>query len=212
MKKLLHERLRELPDGSFYDDLGEIVGVGKKIDGELLGVYWDKLMLALADEIEKYYVARLRYEDGEPVEYEAETEYGTVLGFVTYLGGFDYESVGLLTLENDIVIIPKRELLKRQTEVLDADGVEIRVGDTVWNTLGNKHTVSRIEFIGCHEPRVWYEDDKYDFSCSITHREPDNLEKLRDDMSMRAAVEGGELEIILEQFVERLDTIMERDA
>lgn len=128
MKKLLHERLREGGQDYFVYSVG--------LDSGCI-VLTDPESEKLADEIEKYYIPRPRYEDGEPVEYKSETEYGTVLGFVTYLGGFDYESVGLLTLENDIVLIPKRELLKRQNR--EADSYE-KLRDDMRNNYGNWKT------------------------------------------------------------------------
>lgn len=63
--KLLHEKMRELAETRMCPELSSItLNNGKKVtrltSEELTG---------LADEIERYYIPRPRFEDGEPVQF-----------------------------------------------------------------------------------------------------------------------------------------------
>lgn len=169
MEKLLHERLREwAPDGY------------KSFTGDDMD--------ALADEIERYYIPRPRFEDGEPVQFGDEVEgcdghVVTMLlfkdGSGTIYGDYDWfwpkESCG-----RDIDI--QYGVNRPQPKVLDADGVEIKVGDTVWDIDIRK----KIEIAGVYpsklHPRVTDTEGWIRNPNELTHKEPDSLEKLRDDM------------------------------
>lgn len=151
MEKLLHERLREwAPDGY------------KSFTGDD--------MLALADEIERCYIPRPRFEDGEPIKAGDDIDRGTVWTFVvtdegkwvvnlTNGDGFNQDKYG--------------DYLKRpQPKVLDADGVEIKVGDTVWDNNGRELTVTG--FMG--EVGIVEVRDGTRLTCCmntlLTHKEP----------------------------------------
>lgn len=69
--------------------------------------------------------------------------------------------------------------------VFDADGVECKVGDTVWNLNdGNKYRIYKINndnsvdigSVGGSDYLAGYQ------ATNLTHKEPDSLEKLRDDI------------------------------
>lgn len=110
-------------------------------------------------------------------------------------------------------------VIKRpEHNALDADGGEIKVGDTVWDLdSGEKLTV--VEFANREHGIIQCsnEEDEYygDHDAHrLTHREPDSLKKLRDDMNYRI-IEGtypGTAHEYLCQCAKRLTAIMERDA
>lgn len=101
---------------------------------------------------------------------------------------------------------------KRPTKAFDANGESTSVGDTVYDRDGNKGTVKEIvssERITVLWGTCYSHDERAD---QLTHREPDSLENLRDDMN--AYVDGGLscIEDDIRDFSKRLTAIMERDA
>lgn len=85
------------------------------------------------------------------------------------------------------------ERVKRPApKVLDAEGVPIEVGDTVWATYGEhrKHVVRTVCSDGRLHPNlltvdgcmVDYEDGGWDFAKRVTHKPPDSWEKLEEDV------------------------------
>lgn len=103
MKKLPHEKLREIAprisksggDDWGIDELREVMNVA------CYSTYQSDLkntVLAIADEIEKYYIPRPRYEDGEPVQFGKEfvdcNGHNQTLSSLTYTkGGHGYVSL-----------------------------------------------------------------------------------------------------------------------
>lgn len=83
------------------------------------------------------------------------------------------------------------ERVKRPApKVLDADGVPIEVGDTVWATYdGRRHIVIAVCSDGSLHPEmltndgcmVEYEEGLWDFAKKVTHEQPDSWEKLEED-------------------------------
>ena len=82
-------------------------------------------------------------------------------------------------------------------EVLDADGVPIKVGDTVWATYdGCKHVVKAVCSDGSICPSmlsedgfmVKYEEGGWDFAKKVTHERPDSWARLSNDTKMGAVV------------------------
>lgn len=78
-------------------------------------------------------------------------------------------------------------------KVLDADGVPIKVGDTVWATYaGCKHVVKAVYSDGSICPSmlsedgfmVKYEEGGWDFAKKVTHERPDSWEKLEEDAKL----------------------------
>lgn len=88
------------------------------------------------------------------------------------------------------------ERVKRPApEVLDADGVPIKVGDTVWATYdGRKHVVMAVCSDGSLHPEmvtddgcmVEYEEGLWDFAKKVTHERPDSWARLSNDTKMGA--------------------------
>lgn len=86
-------------------------------------------------------------------------------------------------------------------EVLDADGVPIKVGDTVWATYnGCKHIVMAVCSDGSLHPEmvtddgcmVEYEEGLWDFAKKVTHERPDSWILWGEDLDM--AVKVGEVD------------------
>ena len=90
------------------------------------------------------------------------------------------------------------ERVKRPThKVLDADGVPIEVGDTVWATYnGCKHIVMAVCSDGSLHPEILtndgcmveYEEGLWDFAKKVTHERPDSWRLWGEDLDMAAKV------------------------
>lgn len=224
MKKLLHERLRKAAKNgvSNIETYDENIVVRLSKDEEL----------SLADEIEKYYIPRPRFEDGEPVQSSDMEEIGGLATCCVYTDGswkFDPDKY-----EDERNPKPWDEQQGRQCDfikrpepkVLDADGVEIKVGchavmayDKTWGkTISYVGTNARSD-CRCpqknarQEPFVVYEEGGWDYARNVICYEPDSLEKLRDDM--REFVEAASPypgRTKTHDWLARLTAIMERDA
>ena len=202
MKKLLHERLRECSRKEHVLELIEFPDNG----------LWEDFAERFADEIERYYIPRPRFEDGEPVRFGDEIDFaGTELS----VKRFSYTDDGYVTVSG--VGIGQRHLLNEpfkrpQPKVFDADGVEIKVGDTVWKngisqdkahveTIHDDGTITVRFFDGMvgnlHSPLEY------------THKEPDSLEKLRDDM---ASWNDLRMKTFCMEWIDRLSALIERGA
>lgn len=195
MKKLLHERLREFArildeDGNFtFLELNEAE--------------------SLAGEIEKYYIPRPRFEDGEPVQFGDYVDgcNGPVDSFLIYEDGSGtvYGEADLPYKVDDGAVTHIDKPHKRpKPNVLDADGVEIKVGDTVWlKSCLTPHTVAEVKagWVKAEDGR------QFTYPKELTHREPDSLEKLRDDMSKSYEISGV---MVLGRYIDRLTALIER--
>lgn len=179
MNKLLHERLREV-EGNDYENQFQFE------DGYRIWIPEEEAE-RLADEIERYYIPRPRFEDGEPIklgdklyysdEKEATVEWYTVSSDGTYDIGVDQVSQydGFLD-----------EPLKRpKPKVLDVYGVEIKEGDTVWHIEGSSPW--QVESADIRGVKV-FGNNIANISGStvfhpshLTHKEPDSLEKIEKD-------------------------------
>lgn len=85
MKKLLHERLRELK-GRGCSELASLAGVSCQAYCVSDACHKD-IYKAIADEIEKYYIPRPRFEDGEPVQSSDMEEIGGLATCRVYTDG-----------------------------------------------------------------------------------------------------------------------------
>lgn len=99
--------------------------------------------------------------------------------------------------------------------MLDADGVEIKVGDTVWGKYsGVEHEVigfDSCDGLLCVSIRNVETGSTGGASPNLlTHREPDSLEKLLVDL--RGAADFIPSKEYLKHLADRLTAIMERDA
>ena len=209
MMRLPHERLRSKPAierRCIVADSGTLVPIVNR-----------DAMSALADDIEKYYIPRPRFEDGEPVQFGKEfvdcNGHNQTLSSLTYTkGSHDYVSLNGWTKQRIDGSIKRPE-----PKVLDADGVEIKVGDTVWHKeMGIKFLVTKLPTpdyyssveVKTTEPPIY--TTGYDPNL-LTHREPDSLEKLRDDMKRNIDNMRLPSATYCEAY-NRITAIMERDA
>ena len=141
---------------------------------ERLGIEWSESELHnVMDVLDKRLMPEgmewPRFEDGEPVKFGDKVP---TIQRVTKIGLF---SDGSFTLYNGFDSVPfkRGEHVKRPApKVLDADGVEIRVGDTVWDVeFGCEHVVTKVSDGAVF---VAFEDESADRCdpASLTHRAP----------------------------------------
>lgn len=145
-----------------------------------------------------------RFEDGELVKMGDEVEYkGETMR--VYLATFDAAGWALWCSREGIdsrFSGSYGERVKRPThKVLDADGVPIEVGDTVWSTYnGCKHIVMAVCSDGSLHPEILtndgcmveYEEGLWDFAKKVTHEQPDSWILWGEDLDM--AVKVGEVD------------------
>lgn len=217
MKKLLHERLREAADCE-HDDLyaSNVIcaDYGMRTCASVSAEA--TLFRELADEIEKYYIPRPRFEDGEPVQI------GDVFIQKCVNEEVELDKIGIVLFTKDglnMVWFPGEVVPRPEPKVLDADCVEIKVGDTVWGKYsGVEHEVlgfDTCDGLLCVSIRnVKTGSTGGESPNLITHREPDSIKKAVGDL--------GELlnfpmcdDIKLDKVEEvynRLTALVERDA
>lgn len=130
-----------------------------------------------------------KFEDGSYVMYEDEFEFDgevkTAYGFNFGVGG----RVSICSDKGSHVRLPNGEHVKRPApKVLDADGVEIKLGDTVYDTKGEGHIVKEVYFDDdeSHEHTVWFGEFKSGIPVvyiadQLTHTRPDSWERLEED-------------------------------
>lgn len=206
--RLPHERLRSKP----AIELRCIVADS----GTLVPIVNRDAMSALADDIEKYYGPKPRDPEGNPVHKDMEVEGGVVKHWSVSEDGSwtifddDYEEIQCGNKDEPIRL--------PEPKILDADGVEINVGDTVWlTTSGKKLRVDGFtpwKYVRCSNPEI---DGDHEAGLnfapeSLTHREPDSLEKLLDDIDIYVRNGWNISQPKAEEFASRLTAIMERDA
>ena len=235
--KLPHERLREwareAEDGGYFAsacmtscmlDSGEIDYMNG-FDNEV------SAFRRLADEIERFYLPRPRFEDGEPVQFGDEVELHDYSG--CYAKGILQElnvnrgSILLLSLTDADHSHAYRydiecDTIKRPApKVLDADGVPIEVGDAVWlidsPTGIEEHAGERLKVEaavdGCVNVRTESGMVMLPHNGQLTHREPDSLERLLDDIAAYKtdmAEPGSILDDALGEWADRLAALIER--
>ena len=138
-----------------------------------------------------------RFENGEPVWYGDEVD--TMRSSVIAVEFFD----GSITLSSDFghLHLSFGERVKRPApKVLDADGVEIEVGDTVWyRSLCTMDSTRKATVAGFGEHsldgplvtlkdeagKTWHIDPK-----KITHTRPDSWERLEEDVNTIVTGDG----------------------
>lgn len=205
MDKLLHERLRE-----HSDDCAHFICA----DYRLVNIS-RKGAQRIADEIERFYIPRPLDDEGIPVMFGDEYEYDgnpfTARKMVIYpdcrTTVCDLSGGGHTYLYN--------ERVKRHRKVFDSNGMEIKVGDVVYHVEGIYP--SKVEKVTENAVAIRSETgSKHLFAPDrLTHKEPDSLEKLRDDMIDLCGTDGEDSSLICDELADcasRLTALMERDA
>lgn len=217
MKKLLHEKLRDVQASTGFllcDLLTETLGIPRE-KTDICTNRVPAIAGTIANEIEKYYIPRPRFDNGEPVQFGD----SFIQKCVNVEVELDKIGISLFTKDGlNMVWFPDEVVPRPEPKVLDTNGVPCKKGETVWKLADS----TKWEIIDIHptEPRItvrqldtdkdvsggWFLAEEY------SHREPDSLEKLRDDIqshvtsgwhisTSQAAIYAG-----------RLTAIMERDA
>lgn len=126
-----------------------------------------------------------KFEDGAPLMYEDEFQLG---GEAHTAYGFNFGVYGRVSIgveQGSHVRLPNGERVKRPGQsVLDADGVEIRVGDTVWHHSGFAHGVVTSIDAGSLMGTVRYVNGGVEFrdaAKDLTHTRLDSWERLEED-------------------------------
>lgn len=223
MENILHERLRDHKGGGHNFTVNNTWGI----------LIAKQAAQDLADEIERYYIPRPRFEDGEPVQWREQglcwqdtDDYNPQVPW--YFTAIDRNGIPIATTGNEIVSRAEMTddgFVKRPTsKVYDADGVEIKVGDTVYEVDDDINSESE-EVESIHEsteypaswlpqagkPFVKYKCGGWNYANEVTHREPDSLEKLRDDIDcyMRDCALDTDT---IDEFEQRFTALIERGA
>ena len=118
-----------------------------------------------------------RFEDGEYVWFGDETD--RIVGKVIAIQ-FGAALVSFWNDSDDRVYMDYGERVMRPThKVLDADGVEIKAGDTVWHEDGSEQLVEEMNRYGV---RCFDGDKRRTFDPKyLTHTRPDSWERLEED-------------------------------
>lgn len=137
----------------------------------------------IKEAIDRYYLPRPLFEDGEPVEVGDSVELN---GYTREVTGLHVSCDGKVTMNvkdgSSFTFDREIPLFKRPKQpVLDADGVPIGVGDTVWNVFDDqKRTV-----IGLRGGKAHVESgpgiEFFEAGHELTHREPDTQERIDRD-------------------------------
>lgn len=168
-----------------------------------------KMMTTIADRIDAERalpegVEWPRFEDGEMVKFGDEVEFegeaAKVLDVAFSVVRFSL-GVGTATTSGRVYGFLGERVERPAPKVLDADGVPIKVGDTVWATYnGCKHIVMAVCSDGSLHPEmvtddgcmVEYEEGLWDFAKKVTHEQPDSWILWGEDLDM--AVKAGEVD------------------
>lgn len=276
MEKLLHERLREwIPESSSSCVRDMVNGRETFVDDCTYDcpACASNAAKKLADEIERFYIPRPRFEDGEPVQF-GDNIANDHFELGSPVDAFEIRENGFINIYgngNSIEFADFEPVQHPTPKVYDADGVEIKVGDTVYETsrdepltvceVNSQYVHARTGSGGirgnltacyltherpvfdadgvriCKGDTVWVKDagfnawtvtrvkDSYISVCdagnteteifepeSLTHREPDSLEKLRDDMNTFVAAKHPASSETLGGYCDRLTALIESGA
>lgn len=121
-----------------------------------------------------------RFEDAEPVWLGDE-----VVDFGGEIVDIDFADKGVVIWNNacNHLHLAIGERVKRHVpEAMDADGVEIEVGDTMWTLDGLEGVVTKVEDGAAY---IAYESDyaQREEAANLTHARPDSWERLEEDAS-----------------------------
>lgn len=226
MKKLLHERLREVQASTgllLCDLLVKTLGIPRE-KTDICTNRVPAIAGTIADEIEKYYIPRPRFDDGEPVQSSDMEEIGGLATCCVYTDGswnFDHDKY-----EDERNPKPWDEQQGRQCDfikrpepkVLDAEGVSCKKGETVWTRNGESGIIASVHnadeqptphAVRRGIPFIRYEGGRWNYADEISHREPDSYEKLRDDILDTCEPITS---VTKQEWADRLTALMERDV
>lgn len=228
MREIADEKEGELYSSDIIEALCKEFGVCENKSS--YGVDLCNCLKAIADEIEKFYIPRPRFEDGEPVQFGDEYKWADanirkITGFGVTENGAPYVTCAFDGLGMSDAMIYSGSLKRPKPKVLDADGVPIEEDDTVYGMGRKQHRYTvQIPYSVDNEDgerfcvQCYDHDDGIIAWCDpsmLTHREPDSMEKVRDDIAeWRAdvAIPGNGWDIKTAEWCDRLTAIMERDA
>ena len=147
-----------------------------------------ELLTIIADRIEREYLPRPRFEDGEPVQFRDEfSDRNNERDFIRGIAVYD-DGLYVLVGKDDVKeCVPSGDRVKRQEpEVMDYDGVPIHVGDTVYFVGDSEYfDVLGIEIDGDEPVHIGRNDgtstDAWASPSDLTHKQPDTLERIEAD-------------------------------
>ena len=126
-----------------------------------------------------------RFEDGEPVWFRDEVEMQDEIVREVWTFTIDVNAEGdkriYLNGLQGLFMLPSERVKRPAPKVLDADGVPIKVGDTVWHEDGSEWLVEEMNRYGV---RCFDGDKRRTFNAKcLTHTRPDSWERLEEDAS-----------------------------
>lgn len=171
------------------DELRELVNPGGQPIGEAVREiatgedkypWGDSKYPLLKEALDRYYLPRPLFEDGEPVQFGDRfvRDFGrdAKIDSLSYTkGNSDYVNINGYE-RHDFA----HRLKRPNPQVLDADGVQIEVGDVLYRTTDDmKAVVAKLE------KGYFVDDEGAGFNPSyFTHREPDTQERIEEDATM----------------------------
>lgn len=141
--------------------------------------------------LDKWFIPRPRFDDGEPVQFDDRLDCGYVRGItfnsdknINYRGRFG------IILDNDTRLYKVGELVKRpQPKVYDADGMRIYKEDEGWyisSLIKDKPSGVKVIDIDADANKLFVRDDDgneyWIIAKKFTRKEPDSLRKVFQDM------------------------------
>ena len=187
VKKLVNEERRMR---LYLRDIAKAVGVAENDQ-----IWIDAILEALGKRLMPEGYEWPRYESGEPVrigdKFECWCGEEHVVGSVSFKGScavLNMSHAHTFVVGHGPETVHGKRVKRPAPKVLDADGVEIRVGDTVWHKQTGRSAIVKgfdrmldepcavIDFAGI-EQRV--------SGALLTHEPPDTWERLEEDAKMR---------------------------
>lgn len=163
----------------------------------------ESLQAVLTDKERRILDMWPKFEDGAPLMYEDEFQLG---GEAHTAYGFNFGVYGRVSIgveQGSHVRLPNGERVERpEPKVVDADGVEIKVGDTVWHHSGFAHGVVTSIDAGSLMNTTRYVDESgtefRDAARNLTHTRPDSWERLEEDAEFNdeTGIVGGNLDLV----------------
>ena len=142
--------------------------------------------------LDRCFLPRPRFEDGEPVQISDMEEIGALATYRVYMDGsweFEPDKYEDETSPKlwDVQFGAKSERVKRPApEALGADGLPIKAGETVWGILsGIEGTVSSMN--DDSTAYVKWDDGRWSpciDCCNLTHTPPETQERIDDDVTL----------------------------